>query len=99
MKDNVVLRQRVTRLLAERMALSVPSESADLVESGQLDSLSFVDLLHLLEREFGVHFTLDDLEIDHFRSVAKIAEFVAARTHPSAAAADTRLNGNRSALS
>jgi acyl carrier protein len=57
----------------------VPAVDADVFESGVLDSLAFVDLLAALEREFGIAIALDDLEIDHFRSVARIADFVAAR--------------------
>jgi len=44
-----------------------------------LDSLAFVELLLHLEREFGVN-TSVDLEINNFRSVDRIADYVMART-------------------
>jgi acyl carrier protein len=47
----------------------------------------FVDLLLHLEREFGVTVALEDIEFDHFRSIERIAEFVANRV---AWAEDTR---------
>jgi len=32
-----------------------------------------------LEREFGVTVALEDIELDHFRSIERIAQFVARR--------------------
>jgi acyl carrier protein len=57
----------------------VPAPDTDVFESGLLDSLAFVDLLGALEHEFGVTIALDDLEVDNFRSIDRIAEFIAAR--------------------
>ena len=39
--------------------------------------MTFVDLLVRLETRYGLKVAMDDLEIDHFRSVSKIALFVA----------------------
>lgn len=69
--------ERVTRVFADKMNVQVSSADADLFAEGVLDSLAFVDLLLHLEREFGVRYSLDDLEIDNFRSVTRIAEHVA----------------------
>jgi acyl carrier protein len=73
------LRERITGVFAARMSLPVPSDDADLFETGILDSLSFVTFLVHLEEEFGLTTSLDDLEFDNFRSVTRIAEFVASR--------------------
>ncbi len=73
------LRQRLTRLFAEKLRLEIPSPDTDLVQTGILDSLSFVDLLFQLEGEFGARFSLDDLEIDHFRSIDQIARYLSNR--------------------
>ena len=80
MSNTDVLRNRITRLLADAMNLEVPSADADLFEAGLLDSLGFVELLVHLEREFGVTTAVDDLKVDNFDSVAHIAAYVAART-------------------
>jgi methoxymalonate biosynthesis acyl carrier protein len=74
------LHDQVTRLLAGEMNLEVPSDETDLFETGLLDSLAFVELLVLLERQFGVTTSVDDLKVDNFNSVAHIAAYVAART-------------------
>jgi len=73
------LRARITRLFSERLNLDVPSADTDLFDSGALDSMGFVELLAQLEREFGVEVTLGDIEMDTFRTIERIADFVAAR--------------------
>lgn len=81
------LRDRVAALFADALQLEVPSVDTDLFESAVLDSLAFVELLVQLEREFGVTPSLDELEAENFRSITRIAEFVAARA-PRAAEGD-----------
>lgn len=73
--------QRLTRMFEERLHVEVPSVETDLLETGRLDSLGFVDLLVHLEREFGTEVSPADLELDNFRSIARIAAFVSARTN------------------
>jgi acyl carrier protein len=69
-------KQRITKLLLKEMSLDVPSPDTDLIATGRLDSITFVDLLQRLEREFEIRVELDDLEIERFRSIARIAEFI-----------------------
>ena len=73
------LRDRIVRVFSGSLNLDIPADDTDLFEAGVLDSLAFVELLLHLEREFGVTTTVDDLEIENFRSIAQIAEFVCAR--------------------
>lgn len=73
------LHDRIGRVLTEALNLEVPAVDTDLFETGLLDSLGFVNLLLHLEQAFGVTTSLDDLEIDNFRSIARIADFVMTR--------------------
>src|SRR5262245_58351810 len=77
MEEYTQLHHRLTDLFANTLNLQVPSVDADLVETGALDSLTLVELLLSLEHEFGVQVSLDELEIDNFRSISSIAQFVA----------------------
>ena len=52
--------------------------STDLLESGLLDSMSFVELLLNLEQRFNYTPNLAELDLEHFRSINKIAELVSA---------------------
>jgi len=80
MPDAAALQRRIARLFLDNLHLEIPSADTDLFDSGVLDSMAFVELLALLEQEFGVEVTLNDVEIDNFRSMVKIAEFVERRT-------------------
>jgi acyl carrier protein len=57
-------------------SLELPSPEIDLFETGAVDSLAFVELLVHLERDFGVKVALDQMEIEHFRSVERIATLI-----------------------
>lgn len=76
MFDGTGVKHRITNWFSSRLSLEIPSPEIDLFETGVLDSLSFVELLLHLEQEFGIRITLEELEIDHFRSVDRIAAFV-----------------------
>jgi D-alanine--poly(phosphoribitol) ligase subunit 2 len=75
------LQSRLLKYFLERVHIEVPSVDTDLFEAGALDSLAFVDLLLYMEQEFGIKVSFDDLELDNFRSINKIAEFLANRDH------------------
>lgn len=68
--------ERVQQLFLETLNVQVPSDEADLIESGLIDSLALVELLFAIEREFSVSLPLDDLEIENFRSVNRISEVI-----------------------
>lgn len=71
--------ERVARLFVSRLNLEAPADEVDLFETGLLDSLAFVQLLVGLEEEFGIRLSLDEIEVDAFRSIGRIAAFVADR--------------------
>ncbi len=73
------LQGEIAGVFAEALKIDVPSHDTDLLATGLLDSLGFVELLLQLERRFGVHVQMESLEPDHFRSIASIAAFVQAR--------------------
>lgn len=79
MGDARALEPRIRQLFRDKLALEVPAADTDLFETAALDSMMFVDLLVHLEREFGVKVAVEDIEFDHFRSIERIAEFVAQR--------------------
>jgi acyl carrier protein len=82
MQGALTLHQRITRLFVEHLNVDIASFDTDLLNTGILDSLQFVELLLRLENEFGLTVSLDDLEIDFFRSIDTIAAFVANRERP-----------------
>ena len=80
MPDTDGLQARLAALLLERLHLDVPSAETDLIDTGALDSMLFVELLAQLEKEFGIAIGLDDIDVSAFRSIRSIADFVRVRT-------------------
>lgn len=67
---------QIIELIRDRLSIEVQAPDTDLVESGLLDSLALVMLITALEEAFACELPLDDFEIDRFRSVERIAEFL-----------------------
>jgi methoxymalonate biosynthesis acyl carrier protein len=66
--------------LRQEFSVEIPSAETNLIESGILDSLMLVDLLHYAEQKFGIVVSVEDLEIENFITVSSMARFVAARS-------------------
>lgn len=73
MADRADVQRRIADWFLQSLNLEIPSPKTDLFETGVLDSLGFVELMLHLEREFGVTITLEQVEVDNFRSVERIA--------------------------
>ena len=84
MSNGNSMRERIAAIFSGALHLDVPSFDTDLFDSGVLDSLAFVELLLNLEREFGVTTSVEDLELEHFKSIASIADFIESRAPASA---------------
>ena len=67
---------RITSLFSEKLLVEVESADTDLLDSGILDSMRFVELLLNLEHEFGFRVIIESLEMEDFRSLSRIAELV-----------------------
>lgn len=80
MSHAVDLTEQVSELLRRTVSIEVSSPDLDLIEGGLLDSLTFVEILLSIEAEYGVEIGVGAFEIDDFRTVRRIAEFVARRT-------------------
>lgn len=74
-----IIETRIMAFFSDRLNVEVPSAESDLLKTGFLDSLSFVDLLLYLEEEFGLIISLDDLDLANFRSVGQISAYVSER--------------------
>ncbi|OLE72269.1 MAG: hypothetical protein AUG05_05725 [Actinobacteria bacterium 13_1_20CM_2_66_18] len=91
MPDARNLERLLTTLFSEQLNVQVPSVETDLIETGLVDSLTFVEFLAQLEEGFGIQVSLEDLEIDHFRTISRIAGFIATKTRHLAAEAPAKL--------
>lgn len=74
--DPSVIVERLGALFAESFHIEVPAPDTDLLESGLLDSFQFVELLAQLERQFGLHLRIEDIELDDLRTLGRIARMI-----------------------
>lgn len=82
---NAIVRQ-LGALFVESFHIEIPSPDTDLLDSGILDSLQFVELLVQLERHFGLRIKVEDIDLDDLRTLARIARLVAANVAAASAA-------------
>jgi acyl carrier protein len=75
--ENAIIGQ-LDALFVENFHIEVPSSHTDLLDSGILDSLQFVELLVQLEQRFGLRIKIEDIELNDLRTLSRIARLVAA---------------------
>jgi acyl carrier protein len=69
--------ERIRLLIREVLSVEVPDDDTDMIDAGLLDSLALVSLIAEIEHEFELELPLEDLDIDQFRSVNRIAQMLA----------------------
>lgn len=67
----------IAQLLSDSSKKKVEVDyDTDLIEEHILDSITFVQLVSLLEEKFGIKFTLFELMIENFRNINLITDMV-----------------------
>ena len=70
------IQERLGQVFTGTFHIDVPAPETDLLDSGILDSLQFVELLYQLERRFGLQLKIEEIELDDLRSLERIARLV-----------------------
>ena len=78
--DNEILHAQLKWFFSEKLSVEISSVDADLIRTDILDSLALVELVAYIEKVFGAEISLDDVEIEDFHSIARIAEYVEAHS-------------------
>ena len=69
----------IAKLFIDELNVDVPLPTTDLLDTGILDSQKFVELLLHLEQKFDAQIDLQDLEMENFRCIERIANLVLER--------------------
>ena len=69
---------RIMDLILDRLNVDVSSVETDLIESGLLDSLALVTLIAALEESFACELPLENFDLECFRTVRRISDFLSA---------------------
>lgn len=67
---------QLASLFSQVLHVEAPSEHVDLFETGILDSQNLIDLLLSIEQQFDMQILGDDLELDSFRCLERIAALI-----------------------
>jgi len=76
MKHSSDVEQQIRTIFNDRLQIEVSAVDQALFKTGILDSASFVEALVALEEEFCVQIALDRVDLNDFRTIAKIAHFI-----------------------
>ncbi|HZF14576.1 MAG TPA: phosphopantetheine-binding protein [Steroidobacteraceae bacterium] len=73
------IQQRLGAIFADTFHVDVPAPDTDLLDSGIVDSLQFVELLYQLECHFALQLKIEEIDLDDLRSLARVARLVSRR--------------------
>ncbi len=62
--------------LMENVDVADLDDDEDMFESGLVNSLFAIQLMTFLEKTFGIKVTMDDLDMDNFKSIVAVSAFV-----------------------
>lgn len=76
MATHAEMQHRLMEFFRDKLEIDVPTPETDLIETGLMDSLVFVELLFQLERDWSVTIAVETVDLDQFRSIASIVAFI-----------------------
>jgi len=74
------LQQQIIEIFRDRFETRLGTDEVDLLEAGIVDSVKIVELVLEIEQRFGVNLPFEELEIDDFRTVPRLAERISRST-------------------
>jgi acyl carrier protein len=78
MQPSATMNERIRQVVLEKFPLAKKrsvKDSDELLESGIVDSLGILDLVAILETDFGLTISDEDLLPENFRSIETITDF------------------------
>jgi acyl carrier protein len=79
--------KQIREMIVERCFLGIPpdqiADGDDLMEAVGLDSVQILEVVVGLEENFGITFEDSDFDIENFRNVAAIAQYVRSKASAS----------------
>jgi len=77
--DDNPLTEKIKKILNKEFEVEIPSTDTQLIENGFIDSLRFIQLITILEDEFEITVSIEDLDLERFSTVKSISKFVQER--------------------
>ena len=73
------LEPALSAIFRDNLQLDVPALDTDVIDTGILDSIAFVNLIVAIEEQLGIVVAVEEIELDDFRTIASIARHLARR--------------------
>jgi len=70
------VKQKIREFIGNSIDLGGAIDDQNLFETGIVDSLFAIQLMTFIEKTFQIEITMDDLDIENFKSIGATAEFV-----------------------
>ncbi|CAN5469170.1 N/A [soil metagenome] len=70
------IKEKIKDFISKSISVNDVDENEDLFDSGIVNSLFSIQLVTFVEKNFGINVTVDDLDMDNFKSVNAINKFV-----------------------
>ena len=78
--ENIELPENIVRnYILESVQVPHLDNNDDIFESGLVNSLFAIELMTFLEKAFQIKVTMDDLDMENFKSVTAVCSFVEAK--------------------
>ncbi|MCP5046297.1 MAG: acyl carrier protein [bacterium] len=75
-EDSTVPRDIIRNYIMENVNMSELDNDLDIFETGVVNSLFAIELMTFLEKAFSIKVTMDDLDMDNFKTVNATSDFV-----------------------
>lgn len=72
-------KERIYNFVAKSTNIRTINEDEDLFESGIVNSLFSIQLISFIEKSFDIQITTDDLDMENFKSINAVCNFVKRR--------------------
>jgi methoxymalonate biosynthesis acyl carrier protein len=74
--ENVSIKESIKEFFSKSINISALDEEEDLFDSGIVNSLFYIQLVTFIEKNFLITVTTDDLDMQNFKSVNAVYDFV-----------------------
>lgn len=71
-----ILELELMEFLPKELNIRVPAIDTDLFKEGIIDSFGLVNLLFLIESRWGIKVSVEQMELENFSTVERIANFI-----------------------
>ena len=80
MSNHSSIKNKLKEYICQSANLTALEDDVELFNEGYVSSLFAIQLMMFIEKEFDIKIRVQDLDMDHFKSINAIADFIKAKT-------------------